>query len=158
MELVKADREDVDALAERWFSLASEMERYSALNDLAVELPAEASGGFERQLDSDDTAVYLIEAEGSTVGYLTLRTGERPSRERSRYATVVDLFVDPAHRNRGHGSEAIQAAKRIAAERGAEYVTVSCEWGNDDARRFYEECGFEEKRVTFAQRLDAEDG
>jgi len=40
MELVEATADDVDVLAEYWFSLASEMERYSDLNELAVERPA----------------------------------------------------------------------------------------------------------------------
>lgn len=157
MELVEAGRDDVDALAAYWFALASEMEAYDELNELAVDGPADAADGFERQLDREDTAMYrLVEAE-TTVGYLTLRRGERPSRERSRYARIVDLYVEPDHRGRGHGSEAVASARRLAAEDGAEYLTVSCEWDNGDARRFYRENGFAEKRVTYAQRIDDRD-
>ncbi len=157
MELVEAERDDVDALAAYWFALASEMERYSELNELAVDGPAEAVDGFERQLDRDDTAVYLLVEDGTAIGFLTLRHGERPSRERSRYARIVDLYVEPAHRGRGHGSEAVASARRLAAEGGADYLTVSCEWDNGDARRFYRENGFAEKQVTFAQRIDDRD-
>ena len=39
-------------------------------------------------------------------------------------------------------------------ERGADYVTVSCEWHNDDARRFYEDNGFAPTQVTYAARVD----
>lgn len=63
------------------------------------------------------------------------------------------MFVEPERRDRGHGSEAIAAAKRAARERGAEYLTVSCEWDNDGARRFYETNGFTEKQVTYVQDL-----
>lgn len=156
MELVEAARDDVDLLAEYWFALASEMERYSGLNELAVESPEEASAGFERQLDRDDTTVFLLEDEGTNVGYLTLRDGERPSRERAQYSKIVDLFVEAEYRGRGHGSRAIDAVKRIARERGSEYVTVSCEWHNEGARRFYAANGLTEKQVTFARRLDDE--
>lgn len=157
MELVEAGRNDVDALAEYWFSLASEMERYSELNELVVERPSDARAGFERQLDREDVTVFLLETGGTHVGYLTLRDGERPSRERSRYAEVVDLFVEPEHRNRGHGSDALDAIREIAAERGANYISVSCEWDNERAREFYADNDFSEKQVTFTQRIDAED-
>lgn len=156
MELVETASDDVDVLADYWFSLASGMEQYSELNELAVENPAEARSGFERQLDRDDTTVFLPEDEGTSVGYLTLREDTRPSRERSQYANIVDLFVEPEYRDRGHGSDAIAAVKRIARERGSEHVMVSCETHNEGARRFYEANGFEEKQVTFVQRLDAD--
>jgi ribosomal protein S18 acetylase RimI-like enzyme len=83
-----------------------------------------------------------------------IRHGEPPSRVRSSYVDIVDLFVAPDHRNEGYGSEAVEAVKRRAAEDGADYVTVSCEWHNDGARRFYEDSGFVEKQVTYACRLD----
>ena len=156
MELVEAASDDVGVLADYWFSLASEMEQYSALNELAVESPADAREGFERQLARDDTTVFLLEAEGTSVGYLTLREDRRPSREWSRYANIVDLFVESEQRDRGHGSDAIELVKQVARERGCEYVTVSCEWHNDGARRFYEVNGFETKQVTFAQRLESD--
>lgn len=154
MELVEAASDDVDVLSEYWFALANGMEQYSELNDLAVEGPADAREGFERQLDRDDTTVFLLQAEGTNLGYLTLRAGTRPSREHSAYATVVDLFVEAEYRGQGHGSDAIEGAKEIASDRGCAYVTVACEWDNDGARRFYERNGFEEKRVTYVQRLD----
>lgn len=154
MELVEATAEDVDVLAEYWFSLASEMERYSNLNELAVERPADVESGFENLLDRDDTTLFLIDVDGTTVGYLLLRRDEHPTRELSQYAKLVDMFVEQSHRDQGFGSAAIDAAKRVAAERGADYLTVSCEWDNDGARRFYEDNGFTEKQVTYAQELD----
>ncbi|MCU4801292.1 GNAT family N-acetyltransferase [Halobacteria archaeon HArc-gm2] len=153
MELVEATADDVDVLAEYWFSLASEMEQYSTLNDLAVEGSADVESGFEELLDGDDSTPFLLDVDGTTVGYLLLRHDEHPTRELSQYAKLVDLFVDEPYRDQGFGSEAIDAAKRVAAERGAEYLTVSCEWGNDGARRFYEDNGFTKKQVTYAQGL-----
>ncbi|MFB6141467.1 MAG: GNAT family N-acetyltransferase [Halosimplex sp.] len=154
MELVEATREDVDVLAEYWFSLASEMEQYDELNRLAVDGPADAVDGIERLLDDDETTVYLLAADGSAVGYLVLRDVEHPSREHSDLVDLVDLFVEADHRGRGIGSDAVEAAVDTARDRGADQVTVSCEWHNDGARRFYEDNGFSEKQVTYARRLD----
>lgn len=158
MDLVEAGTEDVDVLAEYWFSLANEMEKYDELNELAVDGQADAKSGFERQLDRDDTTVYLLVESGTAIGYLTLRDGTRPSRAHSRYVTIVDLFVEEAHRDCGHGSAAVDAAKRFASASGADYLTVSCEWDNEGARRFYATNGFAEKQVPFAQRLDGGPG
>ncbi|WP_123534474.1 GNAT family N-acetyltransferase [Halosimplex salinum] len=154
MELVEATRDDLEVLTEYWYALATAMEPYDDLNEVALDGPADAEDGLGRQLDRDDTTVYLLVADGKRVGYLLLRTGEHPSRVRSEYADVVDLFVAPEHRGKGIGSEAIDAVKRTARDRGAEYVTVSCEWHNDGARRFYVDNGFEPKQVTYVHRLD----
>ncbi|MFC7142649.1 GNAT family N-acetyltransferase [Halosimplex aquaticum] len=154
MELVEATREDVETLAEYWYALATAMESYDELNEVAFDGAESAESGFERQLERDDATVYLLVAEETEVGYLLLREDEHPSRVHSAYADIVDLFVAPEHRGQGYGSEALDAVKQIASDRGAEYVTVSCEWHNDGARRFYEDNGFTEKQVTYAQRLD----
>jgi len=154
MDLVEAEESDVPALAEYWYALASEMESYDELNELAVDGPADAVAGLEGLLDPDDTTVYLLVEGGDRVGYLVLREGEHPSRIRSAYLDIVDLFVAEASRDEGIGSAALDSVRDVARDRGADYVQVSCEWHNDGARRFYETNGFEPKQVTYAQRIE----
>ena len=154
MELVEATKGDLQTLAEYWYALATEMEPYDELNDIAVEGPESAEAGFEDLLENEDTTVSLIVADETEVGYLLTRAGEHPSRVRSSYVDIVDLFVALDHRNEGYGSDAVEAVKRRAAEDGADYVTVSCEWHNEGARQFYEDNGFTEKQVTYACQLD----
>ncbi|TKX82786.1 GNAT family N-acetyltransferase, partial [Halorubrum sp. SS5] len=83
----------------------------------------------------------------------TLEAGERPSRERGRYLDVVNLEIDPGRRNEGHGSAVLERVEAMAREGDRDYLTVSCEWGNDGARRFYRDAGFEPKQVTYARPL-----
>lgn len=155
MELVEATADDVDALVDRWFSLAKGMEEYSKFNELSYASPADVSGeGFERHLARDDVADYLMRVGRGTVGFLTLREGTHPSREYARYLRIVNLYVDEEHRNAGYGSEAVERAREMARERGCDHLKVSCEWHNDGARRFYREGGFEEKQVAFVQELE----
>ena len=157
MELVEATEDDVDALADLWFALATEMEQYSELNRLsysaAEDVPDEP---FKEQIEREDLTVFLLRAEDATIGYLTLRRGTHPSRTHSVYLHLVDLFVDEAYRNRGYGSEAIERVTQMARERGYDHVKVSCEWNNVGARRFYEDCGFEEKQVQYTRRLEGD--
>lgn len=154
MELVEATREDAETLAEYWFALATAMESYHDLNEVAYDDPEPAEAGFESVLADEETTVYLLTADGESIGFLHLREGEHPSRTRSEYVDIVDLYVAPDHRDEGRGSEAVDAAERIARERGVDYVEVSCEWHNDGARRFYEDNGFEPKQVTYTLRVD----
>ena len=155
MELVEADEDDLDALVERWYELATAMESYSALNEITYgDAAAVPDDGFRAHLDDPATTDYLVVVDGETVGFVTLETGERPSRERGRYLDVVNLDIDPEHRNEGYGTAVLDRVETMAREADRDYLTVSCEWNNDGARRFYRDAGFEPKQVTYARSLE----
>ncbi|QGA81710.1 GNAT family N-acetyltransferase [Halomicrobium sp. LC1Hm] len=155
MDLVEATRDDAELLAEYWFQLASEMEPYSELNELAHDDPEDVVEGIARHhIDGDDTTAFLLEVDDRTVGSVLVREGEHPSRALDRYLQIVDLFVEQGHRSRGHGTAAIECVERLARERGVDYLKVSCEWANEGARSFYEDNGFTEKQVTYTQRVE----
>ncbi|MFC7177320.1 GNAT family N-acetyltransferase [Halosegnis marinus] len=155
MDLVEATADDLDALAERWYALATAMEGHSDLNELAYadadEVPVD---GFRAHLDDDSVTDYLVREDGGTVGFVTLSEGTHPSREYSRYLRVVNLAIDEGHRNRGLGAAVLDRVRELARERGCDHLKVSCEWGNEGARRFYREAGFEPKQVDFATPLE----
>ena len=155
MELVEADESDLDALVERWYDLATAMEPYSPLNEIAYEdAVAVADDGFRAHLDDPSVTDYLVVVDGETVGFVTLETDERPSRARGRYLDVVNLHIDPDHRSEGYGSAVLERVEQMAQDEDRDYLTVSCEWENDGARRFYRDAGFEPKQVRYARSLE----
>lgn len=155
MELVEATVGDLDALVDRWFSLAETMEAYDELNELSYENVDEVpDDGFRAHLDDEEVTDYLVVHDDETIGFLTLREGSHPSREYSRYLRIVNLGIDERHRNRGHGTEVVERVKGMARDRGCDHLKVSCEWGNADARRFYRETDFRPKRVDYAQPVE----
>ncbi|WP_058827071.1 GNAT family N-acetyltransferase [Haloferax sp. Q22] len=155
MRLREATAADLPRLVELWYDLATEMERYDDLNALVYESRAEVpEDPFQAHLDSDDVTEYLVEVDGDTVGFATTRRGEHPSREYSNYTRLVNLFIEDGHRGRGYGSAVVDEVRRRARESGCDHLKVSCEWDNRGARSFYEDAGFEEKQVEFAQKLD----
>jgi len=155
MELVEAGPADLDALVERWYALAEEMEAYDELNELIyADADSVPEDGFRAHLDDDEVTEYLIVDSGETIGFLTLRESEHPSREYAHYLRVVNLAIDEGHRNRGHGTAVLDRVEEMARERGCDHLKVSCEWENDGARRFYRETGFRPKQVEYAQPLD----
>ncbi|WP_277554639.1 GNAT family N-acetyltransferase [Halobaculum limi] len=155
MELVEATVDDLDALIDRWYDLATAMEDHSELNKLVYEDAKDVpDDGFRAHLDADDVTDYLVVDEGETIGFLTLSAGEHPSRRYSRYLRIVNLAIDEAHRGQGHGTAVVDRVRERARERGCDHLKVSCEWGNEGARRFYRDTGFEPKQVEYAQPLE----
>ncbi|EMA63122.1 GNAT family N-acetyltransferase [Halorubrum lipolyticum] len=155
MELVEAIEADLDALVERWYDLATSMESYSELNKIVyADAATVPNDGFRAHLDDPSVTDYLIVDGGETVGFVTLETGDRPSRQRGRYLKIVNLEIDRERRNRGYGTAVIERVVELARDEGRDYLTVSCEWGNDGARRFYRDAGFEPKQVTYARPLE----
>ncbi|MFC4406689.1 GNAT family N-acetyltransferase [Haloarchaeobius iranensis] len=155
MELVEATTDDIQALVDRWHSLARAMEAHDELNELASPDVTEAAAeGFRRQLADDAVDDYLGVEDGEQIGLVTLREGTHPSREYSRYLRIVNLFIDAEYRDSGHGAAVVDRVKTLACERGCDYLKVSCEWGNEGARRFYRDTGFRPKQVDFAQPLE----
>nr|WP_202614406.1 hypothetical protein [Halostella litorea] len=102
MELVEATEDDLDALVARWDDLATSMEEYDELNELAdADVGEVAEDGFRAHLDDEDVTDYLVVHGGETVGFVTLGEGRHPSRRYSRYLRVVNLAIDEGHRSRG---------------------------------------------------------
>ena len=155
MELVEATEEDLDALVERWYALAKAMEPYDELNELAYSIVDDVpDDAFLAHLEDDEITDYLVVHEGETIGFVTLREGQHPSRRYSRYLRIVNLAIDEGYRNRGHGSSVLERARELARDRGCDHLNVSCEWHNEDARRFYHDSGFRPKQVDYAQPLE----
>ncbi len=156
MELVEATADDLDALVDRWYALATSMESYDELNELVFDDEADVTDdGFRDHLDDEaDVTDYLVVHEGETIGFVTLREGRHPSRQYSRYLRIVNLAIDEPYRNRGHGTDVVERVRELARDRGCDHLKVSCEWHNEDARRFYRNAGFRPKQVDFAQPLE----
>ncbi|MFC7155415.1 GNAT family N-acetyltransferase [Halomarina halobia] len=155
MELIEATADDLDALVDRWYDLAKAMEEYSELNELAYGDVSEVSDdGFRAHLDDEDVTDYLVVHGGETIGFVTLREGHHPSRQYSRYLRVVNVAIDEDHRSQGRGTEVIERVKELARERGCDHLKVSCEWQNEDTRRFYRDANFQPKQVDYAQPLE----
>lgn len=155
MELVEATADDLDALVDRWYALAAAMEPHDELNELVyADVDEVPEDGFHAHLDDEETTDYLVVHEGETIGFVTLREGHHPSREYSQYLRIVNLAIDEAHRDRGHGAAVVDRVKELARDRGCDHLKVSCEWENEGARRFYRDTGFRPKQVDFAQPLE----
>lgn len=155
MPIREATHDDAETVArEFWYPLAKQMEQYSDFNELVDDVADHAVDGFEAMLDRDDRRIFLRDADGDPVAFLVVESGTHPSRERGDYLELVDLYVKEPHRGHGHGTALLDHAEALAADGDCDFLKVSAEWQNEQAREFYEKRDYEPKQITYAKPLD----
>jgi ribosomal protein S18 acetylase RimI-like enzyme len=149
----EAERDDIETLSELWYSLAEGMEQYSELNELKDTAKEDSREGFSKLFEDEDTTIFLLETEDEAIGFMVLQEGEHPSRTHENYVSIVDLFVKEDYRSQGYGTEMIEKAEVYAEQQECDYLKVSSEWKNKEARKFYKRNDFEEKKVEYVRKL-----
>lgn len=129
--------------------------RRATASDAAVV--AELLDAFNREFDTPTPGVEVLTARlrellaGDDV--VALLTGEPPAgvavlsfRRNVWYdgpvAALDELYVRPQLRGRRFGHAMLEAAGRLARDRGAETLEINVDGEDTDARRFYEAHGF----------------
>lgn len=90
----------------------------------------------QRRLAREDLLVLAALADGAVVGALVAYELAKLERECREYY-IYDLGVAAAYRRRGIASALIEAAREIAAERGAHVLYIQAEAGDDRAIALY---------------------
>jgi aminoglycoside 6'-N-acetyltransferase len=99
---------------------------------------SEPDEGFPMHDDPDVTRM-TIEADGAVAGMIQYGEEEDP---KYRHASI-DLFLDPAVRGRGLGTEAVRLlARHLVTDRGHHRITIDPAAANAPAIRAYEKVGF----------------
>jgi len=102
---------------------------------------------------ADLHACHLVaEDAGTVIAFCALHFRGRlnyPSRD----AWIPDLIVTAAARRRGAARALIEAAERIARERGCWQLTLESGYGRAEAHLLYAACGMADKGKYFGKRL-----
>ena len=122
--------------------------------------PAEASRAWiTRVIESGDSDVLVAFEDGRVLGFALLDEDETPPYAMFvpyKFASLIDLAVDAAHRSRGIGTALLDAAEAWAAARGLAYVELSALPENDRAVQLYERVGFEPVKITMRRMVRTE--
>jgi len=100
--------------------------------------------------------VLVAEVNGRVVGHLFLTFEEAPPfvrRELRAYAYIAELFVRAEARRLGVARALLEAAERIARERGVSRILVSALAGNIPAETTYERAGFAAYATELIKKL-----
>jgi len=108
------------------------------------------------QRATDPRSVFLIAEEaGAAVGFLVATVEPTiPIYRTTEVGFIHDVWVEPAHRGRGHASAMITEACRRFRELGVTQVRLETAAGNDAARRLFAACGFRVSTIEMLAELD----
>jgi ribosomal protein S18 acetylase RimI-like enzyme len=81
-------------------------------------------------------------------GYVALHEKEFDYRN-GKFLEIENIGVRPEYRSQGIGKMLMQRVREYAKEHGYTRLLVETRWGNEGARRFYQQCGFSESGVEF---------
>ena len=106
-----------------------------------------ARGWGERVRHPGDTRAWVVEREGSVVGFAFTGPGRDPDLPPTA-GDVYALYVEPAAVGTGLGRELLARAVDDLRKRGFQPIVVWVLRENERARRFYERTGFREDGAT----------
>ena len=108
---------------------------------------------FADQVASDSACPLVVEdGSGYVIGCCSLHFRPRLNRP-SPDAWIPDLVVDPAARRQGAGRALLEAAERIARERGCWQLTLESGYQRTEAHAMYEGFGMVSDGVYFGKPL-----
>jgi ribosomal protein S18 acetylase RimI-like enzyme len=135
---------------------------YASELEESLRLTPEEAGGkahddvhsmLPRGLDTPDHWLWVVlDEDGERVGHLWMA---RETMGGAPRAYVYDIEIDPPHRGRGLGREAMLLAEREAVARGLERIDLNVWSVNVVARALYRSLGYEETRVQMTKQLPA---
>jgi ribosomal protein S18 acetylase RimI-like enzyme len=142
MTIRKATHADLDAIRELWQALEDELGGPPWVRETWDQELVDV----KRRLR--DSAIFLAEDDGTTVGLLGLDFG-RPG-----VAHVQSVYVRPEHRRRGVSVALLAEAAKLSREHGFDHLDLDVLTSNHAALAVYERLGFVEYERTLAVSLD----
>ncbi len=159
--------DDIDPITDLWVALAAGQRRYGSTL-LAEENRATVRDWVARSVvtgellvarprgeaDEDDPGgAETDRGDAEPIGFVGFELDHGDyERDRTR-GTVSNLFVVPEHRGEGVGSALLDAAEAALREAGAETVALEALAGNERARAFYAERGYDRHRVELTKSV-----
>jgi GNAT superfamily N-acetyltransferase len=115
--------------------------------------PAGPSDIVERlgRFDSDDSRVIVADHDGEVLGFVAIVAIPR-FEHGDRILRIVALVVDPGVRERGIGRLLMEEAERQGRAVGAAFAEVTAGHHRPDARRLYEEIGYDATVAAYLRK------
>lgn len=153
MEIHVPDTEQVDDIVERWVDLATDQRAHGS-HVLPAANRSTIRDAVSRHLVSDSLLVARVDDEIEGFVMFSIESGTY-DQDVTR-GLVENLFVVPDHRDAGVGAELLAAAEAALADRGADVVALEVLAGNEEARRFYREQGYDPHRVEMEKAVESD--
>jgi GNAT superfamily N-acetyltransferase len=141
-------RDDAAEAARLWMRSAEEHTAHDRVYETAPGAEKTMRRFLSDVANSGYSFLFVAAAGDRTVGFISgeLRQGSPTFLPRT-WASVDDVFVEPAYRSRGMGRALLQSVRDWAQERGADGISLQVAAANARGRKFYEDLGFREISV-----------
>jgi ribosomal protein S18 acetylase RimI-like enzyme len=125
------------------------------LREHRIDMPAEKVGeAVEGIVANPERGRILVAVEGGRVVGVAALSFVWPIEHGGRSAWLEELYVEPAARGRGIGTQLLRATLRAAADAGAVAIDLEVDVDHQRAARLYEREGFTAvPRARFVLRL-----
>ena len=100
---------------------------------------------------SKESQVIVADHDGEVLGFIALHAVPRFEHS-DRIVRVMALVVDPGVRERGVGRLLMEEAERVGRELGAAWSEVTAGHHRPDARRLYEELGYDASVAAYLRK------
>lgn len=127
------DQATIDAALEEWYSLDT-LHDYIQHSDVAYFVG-----------EHDDC---IVGADDPIIGFVAVGRNELDTGE------IGAIYVDPDHWRQGHGTALLQHAEAYGRERDWDTIQIRVVGGNDVARTFYEQHGYQETLTVTVDLFD----
>jgi GNAT superfamily N-acetyltransferase len=142
----EATKSDLPAIGKLLEDLANAMDSTEGIDtEIAVK-------NYERLLNDAGSYFLVAARERTPVGFINF-TIRQTILHQNPSALIDELVVAEEHRGKGVGKQLVQAAIEKCRRLRCSEVEVSTEKANLKARKFYKQCGFEERGMLFEADL-----
>jgi ribosomal protein S18 acetylase RimI-like enzyme len=146
--------DEADELADAWVALAADQRSYDS-QLLAEENRATARESICRSIVTGGLLAARTDTDG-LAGFVQFGVESGSYRTALRKGIVENIYVAPAHRDEGVGSELLAAAESALVADGAEVVVLDVMADNEAARRFYDRHGYDDHRITMLKPVETD--
>ena len=146
----RAVKRDASVLADLWTEFLHEQANHDERLTAAEDARERWENDFPVWIEDATRRIFVVEIEEKIVGFVSAhRTAPPPIYESHGEVYLDELYVHPAHRRDGLGSELVDAVVAWCDEVGGERVRLQALTQNDDAGAFWEARGANRYAMTY---------
>jgi GNAT superfamily N-acetyltransferase len=153
MEIRQASTDEAVAIVDDlWLPFAREMADLDDYNALAADTREAAIEHRREKLSHADYCVQIAVEDGTFVGFASAEVqASSPVFERGSNLGISEVYVRPTWRQQGIASALLDAIEVWGNEHEHETVSLTVNANNRAAKAFYEDGGFDTKRLTLVK-------
>jgi len=134
---------DIDHIADCWVELARDQRAHGS-HLLAAENRSAVRDSVARHVVENDL---LVARDEGIVGFVMFELQTGIYQHSTSRGVIQNIYVEPASRSQGIGSALLDTAEEALREQGAKVLSLEVLERNENARRLYENRGYEPHRI-----------